>query len=46
MGSADVESSDDGWIPEMIVAAGPESDNEEHQQYLAKWFGFAQGENS
>jgi hypothetical protein len=41
-----VESSDDGWIPERIVAAGPEGDNEEHQQYLAKWFGFAQGENS
>jgi hypothetical protein len=46
MGSADVESSDDGWIPERIVAAGPEGDNEEHHQYLVKWFGFAQGENS
>jgi hypothetical protein len=46
MGSADVESSDDGWISERIVAASPEGDNEEHQLYLAKRFGFAHGENS
>jgi hypothetical protein len=42
----DIDANSKGWIPEAIVAAGPDDDNPRHHKFLVKWVGYEYSENT
>jgi hypothetical protein len=42
----EIDADGEGWIPEAIVAAGPDDDNPRHHKFLVKWVGYEHGENT